>query len=76
MISLRSAAIAAASLALVASSLLLGACAQDPYQNTMYTLQRNLRHRNEKWDNFQQRQAMRRDARDDRYQAWFNNVMQ
>ncbi len=51
-------------------------CAKDPYQDPMYTLQRNLRNRNQSWDSFQNRQRMRREARDDRYDAWFNNVME
>jgi hypothetical protein len=54
-----------------------GGCAQkDPYEDTMYTLQRNLRHRNDSWGGFQDRQRMRREARDDRYDAWFNSVME
>lgn len=61
---------------LLAAAALLGACANDPYQDSMYTLKRNLRHRNQRWDKFQDRQAMRREARDDRYDAWFNSVMQ
>lgn len=59
--------------ALAASSF---GCASDPYQNPTYTLQRNLYNRNQKWDNFQNRQAMRRRAQDSRYQAWFNSIMQ
>lgn len=62
----------AAALALPA----LAGCAKDPYEDPMYTLQRNLRHRNQSWDSFQNRQRMRREARDDRYEAWFNNVME
>ena len=54
----------------------LAGCAKDPYDDPMYTLQRNLRHRNQSWDSFQNRQRMRREARDDRYEAWFNNVME
>ncbi len=55
---------------------ILAGCAKDPYQDPMYTLQRNLRNRNQSWDSFQTRQRMRREARDDRYDAWFNNVME
>lgn len=54
----------------------LAACAKDPYQDPMYVLQRNLRNRNNSWGAFQDRQRMRREARDDRYQDWFNNVME
>ena len=51
-------------------------CASDPYDDPTYRLQRNLYNRNQKFDNFENRQAMRRRAQDDRYQAWFNSVMQ
>ena len=51
-------------------------CASDPYQDPTYTLQRDLYNRNQKWDNFQNRQSLRRQAQDDRYQAWFNSVME
>jgi hypothetical protein len=51
-------------------------CASDPYQDPTYTLQRNLYNRNQKWDQYQNRQALRRQAQDDRYQAWFNSVME
>ncbi len=54
----------------------LAGCAKDPYDDPMYTLQRNLQHRNQSWDSLQNRQRMRREARDDRYEAWFNNVME
>lgn len=51
-------------------------CASDPYQDPTYTLQRNLYNRNQKWDAYQNRQYLRRQAQDDRYQAWFNSVME
>lgn len=51
-------------------------CASDPYEDPEYTLQRNLYNRNQRWDAYQNRQALRRQARDDRYQAWFNSVME
>lgn len=51
-------------------------CASDPYQDPTYTLQRNLYNRNQKWDNYQNRNFLRRQAQDDRYQAWFNSVME
>ncbi|MEY3480140.1 MAG: hypothetical protein RIQ71_915 [Verrucomicrobiota bacterium] len=51
-------------------------CSSDPYQDPNYTLKRNLYNRNQKWDNFENRQAMRRRDQDSRYQAWFNSVMQ
>ena len=51
-------------------------CASDPYQDPTYTLQRDLYNRNQKWDNLQNRQSLRRQAQDDRYQAWFNSVME
>jgi hypothetical protein len=54
----------------------LTGCANDDYVDPTYRLQRNLYNRNQKWDNFENRQAMRRRAQDDRYQAWFNSVMQ
>ena len=54
----------------------LTSCASDPYDDPTYRLQRNLYNRNQKFDNFENRQAMRRRAQDDRYQAWFNSVMQ
>ncbi|MFZ4484199.1 MAG: hypothetical protein ACOYOL_09510 [Chthoniobacterales bacterium] len=63
-------------LAAMAAPIFSGCQSHDPYQDPMYTLQRDLRHRNESWDNRQERRSMRRDARDDRYQAWFNSVME
>jgi hypothetical protein len=51
-------------------------CANDSYDDPTYRLQHNLYERNQKWENFTNRQAMRRNARDSRYQAWFNSVMQ
>ena len=52
-----------------------GCANQDPYQDPTYTLQRDLYHRNQKWDAFQNRQSLRRQAQDQRYESWFNNVM-
>ena len=54
----------------------LSGCAKDPYEDPMYTLQRDLRHRNEKWDTTMERRAMRREARDQRYESWFDSVME
>lgn len=54
----------------------LTGCASDSYDDPTYRLQRNLYNRNQKFDNFENRQAMRRRAQDSRYQAWFNSVMQ
>jgi len=54
----------------------LTGCANDDYVDPTYRLQRNLYNRNQKFENFENRQAMRRRAQDDRYQAWFNSVMQ
>lgn len=51
-------------------------CANDPYQDPTYTLQRDLYNRNQRWDAYQNRQFLRRQAQDDRYQAWFNSVME
>jgi hypothetical protein len=59
-----------------APAVFLSGCANDSYDDPTYRLQRNLYERNQKWDNFTSRQAMRRNARDSRYQAWFNSVMQ
>lgn len=42
----------------------------------MYTLQRDLYHRNQKWDQAMQRAYLRNQARDQRYDAWFNAVME
>lgn len=58
------------------SVLFTAGCAKDPYQDPTYTLQRNLYQRNQKWDAYQNRQYLRRQAQDDRYQAWFNSVME
>lgn len=55
---------------------LAGCANQDPYQDPDYVLQRNLYHRNQKWDAYQNRQYMRREAQDDRYESWFNAVME
>jgi hypothetical protein len=51
-------------------------CAKDPYEDPMYTLQRDLRHQNQAWDTRMERRAMRREARDERYESWFNSVME
>ena len=53
-----------------------GCANQDPYQDPTYTLQRDLYHRNQKWDTLQNRQSLRRQAQAQRYESWFNNVMQ
>lgn len=65
--------------ALLLAALALGSvgCAnQDPYQDPTYVLQRDLYHRNQKWEDFQNRQYLRRQAQDQRYDAWFNAVME
>jgi len=54
----------------------IGCANQDPYQDPTYVLQRDLYHRNQKWDAYQNRQYMRRQAQDQRYDAWFNSVME
>ena len=63
-------------LLLVALALGSRGFASDPYQDPTYTLQRNLYNRNQKWDQYQNRQYLRRQAADDRYQSWFNSVME
>lgn len=64
-------------LLLLALAVASAGCAnQDPYQDPTYTLQRDLYHRNQKWDTLQDRQSLRRQAQDQRYESWFNNVMQ
>ncbi len=64
-------------LLLVALAVASAGCAnQDSYQDPTYTLQRDLYHRNQKWDALQNRQSLRRQAQDQRYESWFNNVMQ
>ncbi len=60
----------------VVSGPLVGCASKDPYEDPTYALQRKLTHRNEKWDSYQNRQSLRRQARDDRYQSWFNTIMQ
>ena len=62
--------------AALTAATLSGCANQDPYQDPMYTLQRDLYHRNQKWDTLQNRQSLRRQAQDQRYESWFNNVMQ
>lgn len=59
----------------IAASILTG-CANDPYRDPTYALQRNLYDRNKKWDAYQNRQYLRRQAQDDRYESWFNSVME
>ncbi|MEX1045561.1 MAG: hypothetical protein WEC73_05485 [Chthoniobacterales bacterium] len=54
----------------------VGCANRDPYQDPTYTLQRNLYNRNQNWDAYQNRQYLRRQAQDGRYQAWFNSVME
>lgn len=54
----------------------IGCANQDPYQDPTYVLQRDLYHRNQQWDAYQNRQYMRRQAQDQRYDAWFNSVME
>ncbi len=62
---------------LLTLAVLAAGCAnQDPYQDPTYTLQRDLYHRNQKWDAFQNRQYLRRQAQDQRYESWFNSVME
>ncbi len=61
---------------LMALPLLPGCANRDPYQDPMYTLQRNLQHRNERWNNAMERTYMRNQARDQRYNSWFNAVME
>ena len=64
-------------LLLLALAVASAGCAnQDPYQDPTYTLQRDLYHRNQKWDAFQNRQSLRRQAQDQRYESWFNSVME
>lgn len=63
-------------IAAISFSVFPGCASKDPYQDPTYKLQRNLRHRNQKWDTFQNHQRMRRESRDSRYNAWFNNVME
>lgn len=63
-------------LVLAISAAALGCANQDAYQDPTYVLKRDLYHRNQKWDSYQNRQYLRRQARDDRYEAWFNSVME
>ncbi len=56
---------------------LFAGCAQrNSYEDPTYNLQRDLHDRNERFDNRQNRRFLRRKARDDRYNAWFNSVME
>lgn len=64
---------------LLLAALALGSagCAnQDPYQDPTYALQRDLYHRNQKWDQAMNDVYLRNQARDQRYDAWFNAVME
>ena len=63
-------------LVLAISAASLGCANQDSYQDPTYVLKRDLYHRNQKWDSYQNRQYLRRQARDNRYEAWFNSVME
>jgi outer membrane lipoprotein SlyB len=63
-------------LAALTAVVLSGCANRDPYQDPMYTLQRDLYHRNQKWDQAMERTYMRNQARDQRYNSWFNAVME
>ena len=54
----------------------LGCANQDPYQDPTYVLQRDLYHRNQKWDRTMNDVYLRNQARDQRYDSWFNAVME
>lgn len=60
----------------VLTALLIAGCASDPYGDPNYALKRQLREKNEKYEAFMDRQRMRRQAGDERYQAWFDSVME
>jgi outer membrane murein-binding lipoprotein Lpp len=62
--------------AVIATGTFAGCANNDPYQDPPYTLQRNLYNRNQKWDQMMERKYMRNQARDQRYDAWFNAVME
>lgn len=62
--------------AVVAVATLVGCAKDDSYVDPNYALQRDLYQRNQRWDDRQNRMRMRRQAQDDRYQAWFNSVME
>lgn len=62
--------------AILALPIFMGGCAKNSYEDPTYTLQRDLHDRNQRFDNRQNRQFLRRQARDDRYNAWFNSVME
>lgn len=51
-------------------------CATDPYQDPTYVLQRDLYHRNQKWDRTMNDVYLRNQARDQRYDSWFNAIME
>lgn len=54
----------------------VGCANRDPYQDPTYTLQRDLYHRNQKWDQTMNNVYLRNQARDQRYDSWFNAVME
>jgi hypothetical protein len=54
----------------------VGCANRDPYQDPTYTLQRDLYHRNQKWDRTMNNVYLRNQARDQRYDSWFNAVME
>ncbi len=63
---------------LVAAALipnLFVSCASDDDPGN-YKLEQRLDRRNDKYSNSIERRSMRRKARDDRYDAWFDMVMQ
>ncbi len=62
--------------AAVAAAAFPGCAKDDSYVDPNYALQRDLYNRNQRWDERQNRMRMRRQAQDDRYQAWFNSVME
>jgi outer membrane lipoprotein SlyB len=63
-------------LAALAAAVVSGCANRDPYEDSMYTLQRNLQHRNERWDRAMERTYLRNQARDERYNSWFNAIME
>ena len=54
----------------------VGCANKDPYQDPTYTLQRDLYHRNQKWDRTMNNVYLRNQARDQCYDSWFNAVME
>ena len=64
-------------LLLVVLAIASAGCAnQDTYQDPTYTLQRDLYHRNQKLDRTMNNVYLRNQARDQRYDSWFNAVME